>query len=143
MWNPNRKAGRPRKALQELSTNAANNAQRRKKSPPQKGLLWINSIKENYGLNADEVLKKTWQTIPEKLPEALQSTVDKAYEINFAELPKQVKTWITEHPYQTTFQIANGIVFFYPVLLLNQFSGLLNRIQVWRKGRLLNMQNPV
>jgi hypothetical protein len=49
--------------------------------------------------------------------EALQSTVDKAYEINYAELPKQVQTWIAEHPYQTTFHVANGIVFFYPGLL--------------------------
>jgi hypothetical protein len=51
------------------------------------------------------------------MPEALQSTVDRAYEINYAELPKEVKTWITENPYQTTFYVANGIVFFYPSLI--------------------------
>jgi hypothetical protein len=51
------------------------------------------------------------------MAEALQSTVDKAYEINYAELPKQVQIWIAEHPYQTTFHVANGIVFFYPSLL--------------------------
>lgn len=59
----------------------------------------------------------TGTSIPKKMPEALQSTVDRAYEINYAELPKEVKTWITEHPYQTTFYIANGIVFFYPGLI--------------------------
>lgn len=28
------------------------------------------------------------------MPEALQSTVNKAYEINYADLPSEVKTWI-------------------------------------------------
>ena len=51
------------------------------------------------------------------MPETLQSAVNKVYEINYAELPNEVKTWITEHPYQTTFHIANGIVFFYPGLV--------------------------
>lgn len=51
------------------------------------------------------------------MPGALQSTADKAYEIYYTDLPKEVKTWIIEHPYQTTFHIANGIVFFYPSLV--------------------------
>ena len=48
---------------------------------------------------------------------ALQSAVNKAYEIYYTDLPKEVKTWIIEHPYKTTFHIANGIVFFYPSLV--------------------------
>jgi hypothetical protein len=59
----------------------------------------------------------TGTSIPKKMPEALQSTVDRAYEIDYAELPQEVKTWITEHPYQTIFHVANGIVFFYPGLV--------------------------
>lgn len=51
------------------------------------------------------------------MPEALQSAVSKAYEIHQSDLPQEIKTWIIEHPYQTTFHIANGIVFFYPSLL--------------------------
>ena len=59
----------------------------------------------------------TGTSIPEKMPEALQSTVDKAYDVNYAELPQQVMTWIAEHPYQTTFHVADVILFFYPSLL--------------------------
>lgn len=50
------------------------------------------------------------------MPDALQSAVDKA-EIDYADLPEEIKTWIIEHPYQTTFYIVNGIVFFYPNLI--------------------------
>lgn len=56
---------------------------------------------------------------PTKIPKALQSVVDRVYEINYAELPQELKTWIAEHPYQTAFHIVNGVVFFYP----NLFTG--------------------
>ncbi len=51
------------------------------------------------------------------MPQSLQSTVDEAYKVNYAELPKEVKDWISKHPYQTTFHVFNGIVFFYPSLI--------------------------
>lgn len=51
------------------------------------------------------------------MPEALESAISQAYKINYAELPAEIKMWIVEHPYQTTFYIVNGIVFFYPELL--------------------------
>lgn len=45
-----------------------------------------------------------------------ESTVRKVYEIQYANLPSEVKTWIVEHPDQTIFRINNGVVFIHPHL---------------------------
>lgn len=63
------------------------------------------------------IAKVNKKRVPEKLPEALESAISKAYEIDYADLPEEIKSWIIEHPYQTTFYIVNGIVFFYPQLI--------------------------
>ncbi len=51
------------------------------------------------------------------MPQIFQSTVNEICKVNYAELPEQIKDWITEHPHQTTFHVFNGIVFFYPGLI--------------------------
>ena len=52
------------------------------------------------------------------MADALQTAVNKVYEINYADLPEEIKTWIIKYPYQTTFHIVNGVVFFYPNLVM-------------------------
>lgn len=83
----------------------------------QNGPSKIDSIKDRYGVVADEAAENSRRIIPDTLPELLQSTVDAVYQINYADLPYKLKTRIAQHPYQTTFHIANRIVFFYPNLL--------------------------
>ncbi|ORX98939.1 hypothetical protein BCR34DRAFT_606759 [Clohesyomyces aquaticus] len=51
--------------------------------------------------------------------------------IPYAELPFIVKEWIVAHPYQTAFQVVNGVVFFTPAVATVPIFGALG---FWATG---------
>lgn len=47
----------------------------------------------------------------------LSSAKTKVVQVDYAQLPVEIRDWISAHPYQTAFHIASGIVYFYPPAL--------------------------
>lgn len=62
--------------------------------------------------------KESAQAMYAQMPSALLDEMEKAHaqlhKIEWKDLPDEIKDWIKEHPYQTAFYVANGIVFFAP-----------------------------
>ena len=48
---------------------------------------------------------------------AFSSAKEVIVQVDYQQLPVEIKDWILAHPYQTAFHVANGIVYFYPPAL--------------------------
>jgi len=73
----------------------------------------VDQFKE-HGVTLKQTAKSTFRLFPDTVRENLGRAHDKIYEIEWDHLPTELKHWISSHPYQTAFHIANGIVFFAP-----------------------------
>jgi len=58
----------------------------------------------------------------DKLPDVLKNAKEQIVAIEYC---TEIKDWIQEHPYQTAFYVANGIVFIAPGLVTSPLLGLL------------------
>lgn len=76
----------------------------------QKILDLFNSAKE-------QLVKGREHVVVQRTLSTLTAAKDQIVQVNLAQLPAEVKDWISAHPYQTAFHIVNGIVYFYPPAL--------------------------
>lgn len=78
--------------------------------------------------NVDTITCKA-QTLKDSTQTALGDLKGKLVAVDYEELPKQARdyiaTYVKEHPYQTAFHIANGIVYFTPAALTSPVLSLL------------------
>ncbi|EON66422.1 hypothetical protein W97_05519 [Coniosporium apollinis CBS 100218] len=76
-----------------------------------------------------DAIARSAQTLKDSTQTALGDLKDKLVAVDYEELPKQARdyiaTYIKEHPYQTAFHIANGIVYFTPAALTSPVLSLL------------------
>ena len=70
-----------------------------------------------------------WNELPASAQRVFQeagaSASEKVAAIDWEELPQHIQDWIKEHPYQTAFYVANGVVFLAPGLVTAPFLGVL------------------
>jgi hypothetical protein len=57
--------------------------------------------------------------------EKFREVQDGVLAIDYKHLPRDVKDWIIAHPYQTTFHVVGGVVFFAPNLVSTPLLGML------------------
>jgi hypothetical protein len=61
---------------------------------------WFTSLQAHAGIFRFKLFlaRLMGTSIPDKIPEALLSSVSRVFQVKYAELPEQVKSWIVEHP---------------------------------------------
>ena len=76
---------------------------------------------------------KVKESVPEKLPEALESAINKAYEIDYADLPRRSRPGSLSILTRQLSTLSMGLYSFIPNLLLDQCCGVWGGLQLVRE----------
>jgi hypothetical protein len=75
------------------------------------------NVQEKLREVQDGVLAIDYNKLSMDAQEKFREAQDGVFAIDYKRLPTNVKDWIIAHPYQTTFHVVGGVVFFAPGLV--------------------------
>jgi hypothetical protein len=96
----------------------------------------VDSFK-SLGVSLVETTDSALTLIPVAFREQAEDELAKFYQTNWDDLPQIIKDWIKEHPYQTAFYVANGVVFFAPSAVSGPVLWLLGYTSVGPRAGML------
>ncbi|KAF7947731.1 hypothetical protein EAE96_008811 [Botrytis aclada] len=69
---------------------------------------------KKHGIALRKTAEATYADLPPEFRDEVEKAHAKVYQIEWRKLAVDIQNWIKEHPYQTSFYVVNGIVFFAP-----------------------------